>query len=124
MGNVLGEAATSYAKSGVGIYIYSDIGATQANAGNLDEIDRAELFRIYYGPSKHTHICTGKIIYKSAHHIDYEVNTFEGCSGAIIFLRGLVTQPVDSGVTERYGARPRKIKNVGFRFTGKPPPIP
>lgn len=89
-----------------------------------------ELLRIY-GPPKTAHIYTGKITMVSEHHIEYDINSFEGCSGAVVFLLGLETQPNDSGVTHddvgkaiavHAGAHPRKIKNLGFKLKAKPPP--
>lgn len=114
----------------VGIAIYSETGATPSTAG-VPYVAQAELDRIY-GPPRHTHIYTGKITFVGSHHIEYDINAFEGCAGAIVFLLGLETQPKDSGVTindvgkaiaVHAGAHPRKIKNIGFKIAAKPPPV-
>lgn len=111
----------------VGIGIYSDTGATKLTVGNPD-ITEKELNRIY-GPSKKRHIYTGSITMVGTHHIEYDINSFEGCSGAAVFLLGVETQPSDSGVTKadvgkviavHAGAHPRKVKNIGFKITAKP----
>jgi hypothetical protein len=110
----------------IGIGVYSDTGATKTTVGNPN-VSEEELVRIY-GPPKAIHIYTGKITMVSTHHIEYDINSFEGCSGAVVFLLGLETQPVDSGVTlddvgkaiaVHVGAHPRKVKNLGFRLTAK-----
>jgi hypothetical protein len=111
----------------VGIGIYSDTGATGTTVGDPN-VTKEELARIY-GPPKKRHIYTGKITMVGAHHIEYDINSFEGCSGAVVFLLGVETQPSDSGVTRddagkaiavHAGAHPRKIKNIGFKLTAKP----
>jgi hypothetical protein len=85
----------------VGITVYSDTGATPKTAGTLD-IDQERLDQIY-GRRRHTHIYTGKITYVGEQHIEDDVNAFEGCSGAIVFLLN-TDQPNDSGVTVKdYG---------------------
>jgi hypothetical protein len=113
----------------IGIVIYSDTGATPKTAGNPN-VSQGELNRIY-GPPKTTHIYTGVITLTSTHHIEYDINAFEGCSGAVVFLLGIETQPTNSGVTlndvgkaiaVHAGAHPRKVKNFGFKFTAKLPP--
>jgi hypothetical protein len=81
----------------VGIGIYSDTGATATTV--LDpNVTKAELARIY-GRSKKRHVYTGKITMVGTHHIEYDINSFEGCSGAVVFLLGVEAQPSDSGVT-------------------------
>jgi len=84
-------------------------------------IDQTELNRVY-GPAKHTHIYTGKITHVGTDHIEYDINAFEGCAGAIVFLLGLETQPADSGVMRNdvgkaiavhAGAIPAKSRTLG-----------
>jgi hypothetical protein len=93
-------------------------------------VSQGELNRIY-GPPKKTHIYTGTITLTSTHHIEYDINAFEGCSGAVVFLLGLETQPANAGVTLKdvgkviavhAGSHLREVKNLGFKFTAKPPP--
>jgi hypothetical protein len=64
------------------------------------------------------------------HHIEYDVNSFKGCSGAIVFLLD-TDQPNDSGVTVKdygtaiavhAGGHPYKVKNIGFKLSAKPAP--
>jgi hypothetical protein len=81
----------------IGIGVYSDTGATKTTVGNPN-VSKEEVVRIY-GPPKTMHIYTGEITMVSTHHIEYHINAFQGCSGAIVFLLGLETQPGDSGVT-------------------------
>jgi len=109
--------------------LYSNTGATPKTVlGGYAHIQQPELNRIY-GPAKHTHIYTGEISHVGSQHIEYTINTFEGCSRAIVFLLGCEAQPADLGVMLKdvgkaiavhTGVHPRKIKNFGFKFNAKP----
>jgi hypothetical protein len=46
-------------------------------------VDRIEAF---YGKPNQVNIYTGKITHVSSRHIEYDINTCEGCSWAIVFL--------------------------------------
>jgi len=114
----------------VGITIYSKTGATPAFTKNPD-VAQAELDWIY-GPARQTHIYMEKITHIGSHHIECNINSFEGCTRVIIFLLGFETQPEDSGVTANdigkaiavyAGTHPHKIKNIGFKITAKPLPV-
>jgi hypothetical protein len=112
----------------VGIAVYSDTGATPDTVRNKN-ISQQELDKIY-GPAGKTHIYTGAITFVGEHHIEYDLNSFEGCSGAIVFLLNLEAQPADSGVLSadvgkavavHAGAHPRKFENLGFKLVAKAP---
>jgi hypothetical protein len=112
----------------VGIAVYSDTGATAKTVGDKI-LSQSELDKIY-GPAGTTHIYTGTISFVGEHHIEYDLNSFEGCSGAIVFLLNLEAQPADSGVLStdvgkaiavHAGAHPRKVENLGFKLVAKAP---
>jgi hypothetical protein len=112
----------------VGIAVYSDTGATPKTVGDKI-LSQPELDKIY-GPAGTTHIYTGTITFVGEQHIEYDLNSFEGCSGAIVFLLNLEAQPADSGVLSadvgkavavHAGAHPRKLENFGFKLVAKAP---
>jgi hypothetical protein len=63
---------------------------------NEVDMDETEIKRIY-GEHGQVNIYTGEILYVGKDHIEYDINSFTGCSGAIVFLTD-VSQPnsVDS----------------------------
>jgi len=52
-----------------------------------DEVDlqEEEIDKIY-GEHTQVNIYTGEILYVGRDHIEYDINSFTGCSGAIVFL--------------------------------------
>jgi hypothetical protein len=49
------------------------------------DIDENKIKR-FYGGQGQVNIYTGKILYVGMNHIEYDINCFTGCSGAIVFL--------------------------------------
>jgi hypothetical protein len=69
----------------VGIAVFSEVGATalsaQAPAGTDDDF-----IRTIYGAADRVNIYAGRITFVGVKHIEYDFNTFGGCSGAVVFL--------------------------------------
>jgi hypothetical protein len=69
--------------------------STIAGAFDIDlPVNEVDIRRIY-GRSGQVNIYTGKIKYVGAKHIEYDINAFTGCAGAVVFLLDQ-HQPEDS----------------------------
>jgi hypothetical protein len=69
----------------VAIVIYSENGATPEAAAAPAGYTQEDMERIY-GQKKHINILTGEITLVGTDRICYSINTFGGCSGAVVFL--------------------------------------
>jgi hypothetical protein len=91
-------------------------------------LDEARIQDIYGKPGV-VNIYTGEIAYVGTHHIEYNFNSFSGCSGAVVFLLD-VDQPDDGSMQEcdygtavaiHSGAHPiRDFRNYGFMLHHHP----
>jgi hypothetical protein len=59
--------------------------AVRGSDFETDNVTEAELAKLF-GSAGSITIYTGKISFVGEHHIEYSVNSFKGCSGAIVFL--------------------------------------
>jgi hypothetical protein len=84
----------------IAIVVYSENGVTPESASVPSGYSQDELERIY-GKAKQINILTGKITHVGPDRICYDINTFGGCSGAIVFL--LDTDQPDSVRPEDFG---------------------
>jgi hypothetical protein len=91
------------------------------------DISTTDIARIYGKPGK-VNIYTGTINYVGVTHIEYDINTFTGCSGAVVFLLDQ-NQPEDSvrmcdfgaAVAIHSGAHPSMgDRNFGFMLNSSP----
>jgi hypothetical protein len=102
--------------------------STIAGAYDFDlPVNEADIRRIY-GRSGEVNIYTGKIKYVGVTHIEYDINSFTGCSGAVVFLLD-ENQPEDSvqecdygkAVAIHSGAHPSQgDRNYGFMLKHHP----
>jgi hypothetical protein len=109
----------------VGIAVYSREGATaeSAEAEGVSE----ERIRAIFGNPNEVIVYTGSIIAVGPKHIEFDVNTFFGCTGAIIFLLDK-NQPTDSVKKEDHGKAiavnagscDELVNNVGFKLYRNP----
>ena len=93
------------------------------------KISTDELKRIY-GEPEVVNVYTGQITYVGEKHIEYDINTFTSCSGAIVFLldekQPESVQECDHGkaVAVHGGAHPFiSARNFGFKLRGNVPRI-
>jgi hypothetical protein len=114
----------------IGIAVYSDRvpnlksvktqeNETQVRNGTIN-------LRDYFGPANSVTIYSGEIDYVGPHHIEYSMNTFKGCSGAIIFLLDSRGEPTSTGngpndwapcaIGVHAGYHPDMNTNIGFKF--------
>jgi len=95
------------------------VARTKKNISNeqLDEI---------YGKPNEVNIYTGEITHVGEKHIEYDINSFTSCSGAIVFLLDKdqpesVDPRLDHGkaVAIHAGAHPfMNARNLGFKLRG------
>jgi hypothetical protein len=111
----------------VGIAVYSDIGPTRKSASAPPNVTD-EMLRGVFGKPRRTNIYTGEIVCVGLHHIECSINSFEGCSGAVVFLLD-IKQPssvldFDWGcaIAVHAGAHSRLDRNVAFKLAAKPRP--
>ena len=76
-------------KVGIAVFFTKNSRPTKSRVAGVGEtekdISEEDLRKIYGEPDK-VNIYTGKITHVGQHHIEYDINTFTGCSGAIVFL--------------------------------------
>jgi hypothetical protein len=84
----------------IGMVIYSEIGATPEAADAPVGFTPEQVSRIYGGPNQIT-ILTGEITTVGADYIAYDINSYGGCLGAVIFL--LDRDQPESVIPEDYG---------------------
>jgi hypothetical protein len=98
-----------------------------ADDGEIPEAFGASEIKKYYGEPGRVNIYTGEIKYVGPKHIEYSINSFTGCAGAIVFLLDM-DQPssVDQSdwgkaVAIHSGAHPRMSgRNYGFFINEHP----
>jgi hypothetical protein len=95
-------------------------GSVAGSGENIKRISEEQLVNIYGKPNE-VNIYTGEIIKVRGEYIEYDVNSFTGCSGAIIFLldkqQPQSVQPCDYGcaVAVHAGSHPVfTSRNLGF----------
>jgi hypothetical protein len=110
----------------VGIAVYSRFAvATFDNAvkgSNFEGEVTAELLGKIFGPAGAITIYTGEITFVGEEHIEYSVNLYRGCSGAIVFLLDYDQPPSvnesDHGraIAVHAGFQDELGTNLGFKF--------
>jgi hypothetical protein len=78
----------------------------------------------FFGPPNGVNIYTGEITFVGETHIEYDINSFKGCSGAVVFLldknQPTSVRPLDYGtaVAVHAGAHPTMVnRNVAFKLS-------
>jgi hypothetical protein len=84
----------------VAIAVYSENAVTSEAASAPKWFSEADL-AIVYGSKNHVNILTGTITRVGPDRISYDINTYGGCSGAVVFL--LDKEQPGSVTTEDYG---------------------
>ncbi|KAL3908894.1 MAG: hypothetical protein SGILL_008308, partial [Bacillariaceae sp.] len=99
-----------------------------AGVGEREKNISEDKLQKLYGVPNEVNIYTGTITYVGEHHIEYDMNTFTGCSGAIVFLldrnQPKSVQQCDYGkaVAVHGGSHPFIVaRNLGFIL---PDPLP
>ena len=91
-----------------------------------DELENVDIEK-YYGKPGQVNIYTGEITYVGPKHIEYTINSFTGCSGAVVFL--LDQDQPDSvhrsqfgrAIAVHTGAHPSlRNRNYGFLINAHP----
>jgi len=114
----------------VGIVVYNRYEVTTSSNAFLksdytadNEVDDDKLHAVY-GPAGSMAIYCGKISYVGVHHIEYGLNSSNGCSGATVFLLDVPNQhpsvrKVDYGkaVASHAGFHPELGTNIAFILT-------
>ena len=75
-------------KVGIAIRFTEDSRPTPETIVGAADIEALKDLNIdtYYGQPGHVNIYTGEIKYVGPKHIEYSINSFTGCSGAVVFL--------------------------------------
>jgi hypothetical protein len=118
-------------KVGMAVLFNDQSKPTQKTIVGLEEkeanISNKEIEAIFGRPGT-VNIYTGNIKYVGSHHIEYDLNSFTGCSGAIIFLLdgqsdSVQVQECDYGkaIAVHSGAHPCLVeRNYGFLIRSHP----
>lgn len=106
----------------IGITLIQDKLVT-ANKAGLPENTSTDILKSLYGTPGEPHIYTGTVTDVGERHIEHDINTFESCSGAIIFLLNAVDQledvrPQDFGcaIAVHVGYSETLLSNIGFKL--------
>jgi hypothetical protein len=95
------------------------------DAGNVS----AEEVVLICGPVDRVNIYTGEVTYVGQDHVAYNINTFKGFSGALVFLvagpeQSNFVQPAQFGkvIAVHAGYDSGSDSNIGFKITKSSPP--
>lgn len=106
----------------IGMTLIQDKYVTAKIAG-LPENTSTDTLKSLYGTPGEPHIYTGTVTDVGERYIEHDINTFEGCSGAIIFLLNAVDQledvrPQDFGcaIAVHVGYSETLLSNIGFQL--------
>ena len=87
---------------------------------------KLDTLRAIYGcnENRKANIYAGEIKYVGDHHIEYDLNSFQGCAGAIVFLldrdqpKSVTKADYGKAIAVHAGAHPDKVlkHNLGFLF--------
>jgi hypothetical protein len=108
----------------VGIAVYSDTGATKKTASAPAHVTD-ETLREVFGEPRQTNIYTGEIKYVGTHHLEYDINSFNGCSGAVVFLldkkqpASVLESDWGCAIAVHAGAHTRVERNIAFKLSVK-----
>jgi hypothetical protein len=109
----------------VGFAIFNPFKVTGSNcqrAGDHQDVPEDELEQLF-GPAGSVTIYTGEITYVGDDHIEYSINSFKGCSGAIVFLlnygqpESLNRSYYGKAIAVHAGFKADLGTNLGFKFT-------
>jgi hypothetical protein len=109
----------------VGIAVYSDTGATKKTASAPADVTD-EMLREVFGEPRQTNIYTREIKYVGTHHLEYDINSFIGCSGAVVFLldkkqpASVLESDWGCAIAVHAGAHTRCERNIAFKLSTKP----
>jgi hypothetical protein len=105
----------------VGIAVYCSAVKGSTYDGDVEDKKLQQL----YGPALSVTIYTGKISYVGEHHIEYDINTYRRCSGAIVFLlehneQHPSVKGFDCGkaIAVHAGFKEALGTNIGFKLVG------
>jgi hypothetical protein len=102
----------------VGIAVYSEIVATSNTS-------LAPLRRIF-GDPRRTTVYTGEITHVGETQIEYDINSYQGCSGSIVFLfdknqpNSVKNNDAGCAIAVHSGSRPRLGRNMGSKLSATP----
>jgi hypothetical protein len=110
----------------VGIAVYSEIGATP-NTSLAPQVsqEEEELCRIF-GDPRRTTIYTGEITHDGETHIEYDINSYQGCYGSFMFLldnnqpKSVKNNDFGCAIVVHSGSRTRLVRNMGFKLSATP----
>ena len=110
----------------IGIAVFSEHTPTKVTASyNPDNPSNysTETLREVFGEAKQNNIYTGKILLVGKTHIEHDINSFTGCSGAIIFLLDKDQPPSvlkkhwGCAIAVHAGSHPSiRTRNIGFKL--------
>lgn len=105
--------------------------ATLARLGKppwLLPMSRTKCCGVLFGEPRRTNIYTGEIVRVGLHHIECSINSFEGCSGAVVFLldkkqpSSVLESDWGCAIAVHAGAHSRLDRNIAFKHADKPRP--
>jgi len=118
-------------KVGIAVWFPEEAKPTKITvAGALeDEVDIDDIqLKAIYGEPNRVNIYTGEILYVGEDFIEYDINSFTGCSGAIVFLLdegqpdSVDRSDYGKAIAIHSGAHPViGNRNVGFLINSRPP---
>ena len=110
---------------GIAVFMRSKptlITARHSTEHPLVNVSDDDLRRIFGSPGN-VNIYTGKITLVGDHHIEYDINSYTGCSGAVVFLldvnqpRSVREDDYGKAIAIHAGAHPTLVnRNLGFKL--------
>ena len=95
--------------------VFTEKEATMENSkAYRKNIAVSDSLHAFFGYAENYNVYTGKILHADEHCIEHDINCFEGCSGAVLFL--LEDEYAGRAVAVRVGSPTNQEANLAFKF--------
>ena len=111
----------------VGIAVFNTVQPTAKSASPHPNVPlplTPDQLKEIYGEALEKKVYAGTITFVGEHHVEYDINAFEGCAGAIVFLldvdqhESVSPQDYGNAIGVHTGKHPSlSDRNIGFRLT-------
>lgn len=78
-------------------------------------ISVADSLHTFFGYAENYNVYTGKILHAGEHYVEHDINCFEGCSGAVLFL--LRGEYAGQAVAVHVGSPSNQEANLAFKIS-------
>lgn len=117
----------------IGLVVYFPDGVAVENFSEVDSVEEIDVDETYatttrgrdetniasvLGDGDEVKLHTGHITYVGDKHIEYDANTYKGCSGAIVIVLDPQHPDLGKAIAMHAGYKPELGSNLGFKLAG------